>query len=199
MTSSVKTVHLCRGDLTTLSSNDVKSVDKDGNDYGDYRITWHKNKTSETAIHIVQNGTKADDLDVAWKDADENGTMYILLVHDNFENPNNTRKCDMSDTVIIYADPIPDVPSVKIPAFCEGLASESDDVKTYISQLSASLTGYKETIEYDGNQTTTFADLINVLDALPANATTVFSIYLQDVDTKEQRLNGSEDGDSDGR
>ncbi|MBR5375210.1 MAG: hypothetical protein IK131_11130, partial [Paludibacteraceae bacterium] len=149
--SKKKTVHLCRGEVTTLSSNDVTAPDKDGNNYSDFRITWHKDNTNSVALKTEGSGSKAIDLDIPWEKADKDGTTYILLVHDNFENGDATtpatRRCDKSDTIVIYGDPVPVVPDIDIPEFCEGLASENDDVKAYIKSLSSSLDGYTETIE----------------------------------------------------
>ena len=185
-----KAVHLCRSGQTTLSSNTFSLVNEAGDDVK-YKYTWHNDKTSSVPVKTQLGGPKADDWDVSWQyvndnavDQDAEGNKYIksiLLVHDTYEDAEGTRRCDRSDTFIVYADRVPDVPDVKIPAFCEGLASENDDVKKYIKDLATSLTGYTETIEDVAGTPSNFSNFIDVLDALSANDSPVtFSFFLQD-------------------
>nr|MCR5497757.1 hypothetical protein [Paludibacteraceae bacterium] len=183
--SKMKTVHLCRGETTTLSSNDVKSKDKNDDDYDNFRITWHKDKSTAVALHTVNKGTKADDIDVSWDNVSADGSMYILLVHDNFENTAGTHSCDKADTIMIYGDTVPVAPVLKIPAFCEGLASDNDGVKQYIRDISSKLSGYTETIEDAAGGQTNLSRFLTVLDGLSAsNSPVTFSIYVTDDVTK---------------
>lgn len=88
--SGVKTVHLCSGEKVTLSSNDVTAPDKNGVDYEDFKITWHKESKTNAALKAVKSGTVAEDLIVSWDDVKEEGTSFFLKVHDNFEDESGT-------------------------------------------------------------------------------------------------------------
>ncbi len=181
---SKESIHLCRYEKTVLTSNKISATTEDG-DPVNYKITWHKDSKSSVAIKGGSGAqSEADELEVSWNQVDENGSMYILLVHDMYEDQEGTRRCDVADTITIYADPVPDVPAVKIPEFCEGLASENADVKKYIKDLAASLTGYTETIEDVAGTPSNLSNFIDVLDALSADDSPVtFSFFLQDVNT----------------
>ena len=182
--NSKESIHLCRYEKTVLTSNKISATTEDG-DPVNYKITWHKDTKASVAIKGGSGAqSEADELEVSWNQVDENGSMYILLVHDMYEDQEGTRRCDVADTITIYADPVPDVPSVKIPEFCEGLASENADVKKYIKDLAASLTGYTETIEDVAGTPSNLSNFIDVLDALSADDSPVtFSFFLQDDNT----------------
>ena len=184
----VKSVHLCAGESVTLTSNDVTSKDKDGNPYTNYTLSWHKDDAKTTKIKATDQNTKADPLEVEWKDADKDGTLYILKVQDNFldQNGKKTETCNTYDTITIYADTVPVAPALKIPAFCEGLASDNDDVNKYINDLISLLSGYTETIEdASAANSWNFSKFIDVLDGLKADDSPVtFSLTLTDKTTK---------------
>jgi len=80
---------------------------------------------------------------------------------------------------------VPVAPVLKIPAFCEGLASDNDDVKQYIRDISSKLSGYTETIEDAAGGQTNLSRFLTVLDGLSAsNSPVTFSIYVTDDVTK---------------
>ena len=179
-----KTVHLCYGESTTLTSNDVISKDKDGNPYDNYTMSWHANDASSAKIKAGQ-GTVAVPYEVTWDKADKNGTKYILKVHDNVkdERGNEIEYCDTYDTITIFSDTLPVAPKVKIPEFCQGLASDNVDVTTYLSNLASSLSGYNETIEDVAGNKFDLSNFLTELDNLTSGNVT-FSIFLEDDDTK---------------
>lgn len=182
LTGDVKTVHLCQGESVTLSSNDVMSKDQHDLDYKNFKITFHRGSKKNTPLTAENSGTVAKDLVVSWDDADKNGTSYILKVHDNFEVA--TTKCDKLDSIIIYADTIPVAPTVEIPAYCEGLASENSDVVSYLTKLALSLTGYG--VEIVGpNGDVNLKAIADELDGLKAADSPVkYTITLTDKETK---------------
>ena len=176
--TSTESIHLCRYEKTLLTSNTISATTGDG-DPVNYRITWHKGTKNSVAIKGGSGAQSvADELEVSWDQVDENGTMYILLTHDMYEDQEGTRKCDRADTITIYADPVPDVPTLKIPEFCEGLASQTDAVKDYINNLKSSLTGYKETIEDAEGNKYDFTDFLSRLNELKVTDNHDFTIFL---------------------
>ncbi|MCQ2232014.1 MAG: T9SS type B sorting domain-containing protein [Paludibacteraceae bacterium] len=182
--TGVKTVHLCSGESVTLSSNDVTAPDKNGVDYEDFKISWHKESKTSVGLKTVKSGAVAEDLVVSWADVKEEGTSYFLKVHDNFEDESGTTKCDKTDEIIIFADPIPENPTVKIPSFCEGLASDNDKVTKYVDELVKSLSDYDVDLVGPSGDVSIKA-LIDELDKLEAADSPVeFTMTLTDKATK---------------
>ena len=82
-----KEIHLCESDLINLNSNDIDTVNKDGDPSKDYSLTWYKGEIKTTnQMGKVQSDITAPNLPVSWMANEEDGSQYILVVHDNILN-----------------------------------------------------------------------------------------------------------------
>ena len=105
----VKSIRLKSGESVTLTSNDVTTMDINGEPYTDFTMSWHKDDATSKALK-TNKGVVADSLVVKWEDADKNGTTFILKVQDNTLNANGEKidDCNSYDTIIVYADAAPE-------------------------------------------------------------------------------------------
>lgn len=120
-----KELRLCKEDgKATIGLKDpIHGIDKDGNDYYDYDVTWYKEKTSSTALTSKKcNATNntAPTIEVDWSDVTESGTKYIISLHDYFDPVQTVTPCDITDTITVYADPVPTTKLDDPDPFCEG-------------------------------------------------------------------------------
>ncbi|MBQ8019587.1 MAG: T9SS type B sorting domain-containing protein [Paludibacteraceae bacterium] len=128
-------VELCAGESVELGIKDaVHGLDKDGNDYNDYEVKWFKEDVKGTALVTKKCKTDNEDVAPTWtvsyddvESAGAAGVKYIISFHDYFDPTMATTPCDMTDTIIVIANPKP-TDKLKDPApFCEGtLASEPE-------------------------------------------------------------------------
>ncbi|MBO5864340.1 MAG: hypothetical protein J6Q59_08750, partial [Paludibacteraceae bacterium] len=121
-----KTVELCKGESTVLTTNDITGVDKNGDPYADYTITWHKETATSAALGKASPAVVAPELTVAWDDVTEDGVMYIVKVHDIFENEKGTTGCDKLDTIVVIANPVPEKTLAEVEPFCEGTLAANE-------------------------------------------------------------------------
>ncbi|MCQ2233017.1 MAG: hypothetical protein MJZ30_14330, partial [Paludibacteraceae bacterium] len=166
---ATKTVKICKDDeFTTLSmTNKVHGKDKDDKDYYDYTVSWHKeslDNAAEVSEKTSEDAPSAPTLKVKWADATAEGTKYILSIHDNFDT--DPTACDITDTIIVIANPEPEVPAIEIPAFCKGIVD--DEVKSYLSDdLKKLLKGLSAEITDPNGKEIAVADLATELEAIP--------------------------------
>ena len=128
-----KELRLCKEDgAATIGLKDlVHGIDKDGNDYYDYDVAWYKDDV-KTANQIDKKKCNVDDhaapeIKVNWSDVEEEGTKYIISFHDYFDPAMSTTPCDLTDTIIVYADPAPKKTLTDPDPFCEGTLSVEPD------------------------------------------------------------------------
>ncbi|MEE0995867.1 MAG: hypothetical protein U0L74_00605, partial [Paludibacteraceae bacterium] len=121
-----KTVELCKGESTVLTTNDITGVDKNGDPYADYTITWHKETATSAALGKASPAVVAPELTIAWDDVTEDGVMYIVKVHDIFENEKGTTGCDKLDTIVVIANPVPEKTLDEVEPFCEGTLAANE-------------------------------------------------------------------------
>ena len=77
-----KSIHIKPGESVTLTSNNVTSTDILGEPYTNFTTSWHKGNAESSPIG-KKVGVFANPLEVKWKDANKNGTTFILKVQDN--------------------------------------------------------------------------------------------------------------------
>ena len=165
-TKSAKKVELCQEDgSTTLGmSNSVHGIDKDGNDYYDYTVSWYKATAPSTVLNTkitTDVDATAPTLVVDWSDVEAAGTTgvrYVISIHDNFDT--NPTTCDITDTILVVGNPMPTETLEDPDAFCEGSLS-SEPVKT--------ITGY-EVMWYTGRDTATATTEPVVADVTAADS-----------------------------
>lgn len=125
-----KTVSLCPGGSTTLSAGKIHGVDKDNNDYYDYTVSWHIDEVKDSGLKGLETKKTSETDNVApsivveYDNVSEEGTMYIISIHDNFDAAAKT-SCDITDTIIVKALPKPDETLTDPEEFCEGVGLES--------------------------------------------------------------------------
>lgn len=111
-TAEFATVKLYEGESATLSSNDITGVDIDGNPYSDYTLTWSQGGADGVKL-AAQVGSQAASLVVRYDDVTEEGTLFVINVHDNFETKRGSAaECDKNDTLLVVARP-----KITIPEF----------------------------------------------------------------------------------
>ena len=173
------TVYLCEGESTTLQTEGPKygspkpvsalgfsTQDKNGNWYTNYTVSWLQ---EGEVIHSESPTAIAPPLTVKYSDVTEDGIEYKVLVHDNIENEEGTKDCDKSASIIVKRSPKPQVPELKIPVFCEGEASLSDNVKNTLNHVSASLLGHSFTFIKEDETFSTMDELLKSMDQLKYN------------------------------
>ena len=138
---SGKKLNLCKEDgAAKIGLKDpVHGIDKDDKDYYDYEVTWYKDEVKDANIvgsmkQCTATDNTAPTINVKWSDVKEEGTKYIIAFHDYFDPAMSTTPCDLTDTIIVYADPTPTETLTDPDPFCEGTLSTEPD-KT--------ITGYK--------------------------------------------------------
>ncbi|MFA6884719.1 MAG: hypothetical protein WCQ55_06395, partial [Paludibacteraceae bacterium] len=173
VSATKKRVDLCSGESTVLTTNDITGIDKSGAAYSDYTISWYKETTASSALSPNTSAVTADPLTVAYADATELGTKYIVRVHDNFENATGTKTCDKFDTILVVANPKPDKTLTVPEAFCEG------KLKT---EPNKEITGY-DILWYAGPDTVTGADEPTVTSVKAENSPMTLYYVLKDKTT----------------
>ncbi|MEE1260715.1 MAG: T9SS type B sorting domain-containing protein, partial [Paludibacteraceae bacterium] len=132
-----KVVELCAGESVELGIKDaVHGLDKDGNDYNDYEVKWFKEDVKGTALVTKKCKTDNEDVAPTWtvsyddvESAGATGVKYIISFHDYFDPTMATTPCDMTDTIIVIANPKPTDKLTDPAPFCEGTLDKEPEKK----------------------------------------------------------------------
>ena len=164
LVSNIKTVNLCPGESTTLTTGDIAPPITPA--YTNYIITWYKgNKTTVTGT-TANPGTIANPLTVSHADATATGVKYYVQVVDK-ELPLSS-SCHRWDSILVIANPKPTETLTPPSAFCEGELS-SEPVKTIAG---STITWYSATPPSPANQ---LASAPTVIDK--TGSTTPYTYY----------------------
>ena len=133
-----KVVELCAGESVELGIKDaVHGLDKDGNDYNDYEVKWFKEDVKGTALVTKKCKTDNEDVAPTWtvsyddvESAGATGVKYIISFHDYFDPTMATTPCDMTDTIIVIANPKPTDKLTDPAPFCEGTLDKEPEKKS---------------------------------------------------------------------
>jgi hypothetical protein len=117
----IKTVNLCSGETTTLTTNNIKP---DTEDYTNYTITWYKGNKTTPVGTAADPGVTANALTVNYADATAAGTTYYVQVIDR-EMPSST-SCHRWDSLMVISNPVPYIMTAS--ASNNGTITPSDDV-----------------------------------------------------------------------
>ena len=131
---SGKKLELCKEDgAATIGLKDpVHGIDKDDNDYYDYEVAWYKDEVKSANLlgkkKCNSTDNTAPEVTVDWSDVKEDGTKYIISFHDYFDPAMTTTPCDLTDTIIVYANPTPEKKLKTPDPFCEGKLTDSPEL-----------------------------------------------------------------------
>lgn len=174
-----KELRLCKedGKATIGLKNPIHGIDKDGKDYSDYDVTWYKEKTTSTAIaskKCTASNNTAPTIEVDWSDVTESGTKYIISLHDYFDPTQPVTPCDITDTIIVYADPAPTTKLDDPDPFCEG---------TLTSDPTMTISGYQIQWYEDEDTTKAMTSAPSVASTLAADSPAEYYYALIDSKT----------------
>ncbi|MBQ0155557.1 MAG: hypothetical protein KBT22_03150, partial [Bacteroidales bacterium] len=113
--NKIQTVHLCKGESVTLSSNDVATTTEKGDTYSNFLMTWYVDGEKKSSTE----GSKAEDFVVSWDDATKTG-VTVKLTSEDADYPGQ-KDCMKEAVILVVADPVPTAKIRKDKAeFCEG-------------------------------------------------------------------------------
>ncbi len=174
------TIYLCEESAESkLSVSGIKKTDVD------FDVLWFLDKKGLDADALqldekvsASNLTKAS---IKWSAAKE-GTVekYIMRIRDNAHVTSSD--CYVEDSIYVKYNEKPVVPTIEIPAFCQGLTD--DAVRTYLStNLTTLLTGLSADIKDPSASAVTVAGLEASFNTLPEGKNT-YEITVTDDKTK---------------
>ncbi|MCQ2232587.1 MAG: hypothetical protein MJZ30_12145, partial [Paludibacteraceae bacterium] len=181
-TRTEDTLFFCKEtDPMKLSISNVKKVG--GDTPAKFDIVWFQDKTGmdEVAKQVDKEVSESQlSTAIKWTDAKAGKVeKYIMRIRDN-EKP-TVSDCYWEDSIFVRYYEVPEVPEIKIPAFCKGIVD--DEVKSYLGDdLKKLLKGLSAEITDPNGKEIAVADLATELEAIPAGEHT-FKITVTDEET----------------
>ena len=164
---SGKTLRLCKedGEAIVGLKEPIHGIDKDDKDYYNYEVSWYKDEVKASNLlgtkTCSETAQTAPELKVDWSKVEETGTKYIISIHDYYDPAMTSTPCDITDTIIVYADPVPTDKLNDPDPFCEGTLS---------AEPNKSIAGYKLLWYEDADTLTPMAAAPSVASTLAADS-----------------------------